>query len=467
MEVFLTGLYFQEGASSEDPQDGCSDEGQSTQSNSPHRAASDSAAEQQGAEEESATVPGETTMTSCEGEKTDCPTVPIAPQTAYIAGYPSMGTGQTYATYSYPHPQISYLYDPSLLSTYSMPMPAALPEAAPVATPIAPPIATSVAPAVVAVKPECPSVRSQGTSPIVVSTANTPTIPTATVAAFSEAQPSAESQEMEGARTEVKAEESSEKVLVDSSTPTCLPEAPPTPKVEGPTVIPSPEAPTESSETKVDTPVISESIGAAKVLQKLKHSKVKKEKKKKDPNKSAEKKAERKSEKKHSYDKKTNSDKPSHSEKKKDKSGKLKKSKLKSKNSDQKKAQESGIEDDVNYNPYTDPQILQAADGLELLSALAEKWSKCSPVEEEEKAEVSKPDHVIDEYEFTDNPVIDINRNYSPSKTGKRTCYADSEKLSSTPSKKDVADLPPMFASTGLTWPTGNYQLCATFSLHI
>ncbi|XP_064604503.1 uncharacterized protein LOC135469813 isoform X2 [Liolophura sinensis] len=444
----------QEGTSSEDPQDGCSDEGQSTQSNSPHRPASDSAGEQQGAEEESAAVPGETTMTSSEGEKADCPTVPIAPQTAYIAGYPSMGAGQTYATYSYPHPQISYLYDPSLLSTYSMPMPAALPEAAPVAAPIAAPIATSVAAPVVAVKPECPAVRSQGTSPIVVSTANTPTIPTATVAAFSEASPPAESQVKGEPKAEVKPEEEAEKIPATSSTPPCLPEEPPAPKLEGPTVIPSPTSPTESSEKVVDMPVISESIGAAKVLQKLKHSKVKKEKKKKDPTKSAEKKAEKKSEKKHSCDKKTNSDKQSHSEKKKDKSGKVKKSKLKAKNSDQKKAQESGVEERVNYNPYTDPQILQAADGLELLSALAEKWSKCSPVEDEEKPEVSKPDNVIDEYEFTDNPVIDINRNYSPNKTGKRTCYADSEKLSSTPSKKDVTDLPPMFASTGLAWPT-------------
>ena len=32
----------------------------------------------------------------------------------------------------------------------------------------------------------------------------------------------------------------------------------------------------------------------------------------------------------------------------------------------------------VSYNPFTDPQILQAADGLELLSALAEKRPKCS-----------------------------------------------------------------------------------------
>ena len=32
----------------------------------------------------------------------------------------------------------------------------------------------------------------------------------------------------------------------------------------------------------------------------------------------------------------------------------------------------------VSYNPFTDPQILQAADGLELLSTLAEKRPKCS-----------------------------------------------------------------------------------------
>lgn len=32
----------------------------------------------------------------------------------------------------------------------------------------------------------------------------------------------------------------------------------------------------------------------------------------------------------------------------------------------------------ASYNPFTDPQILQAADGLELLSTLAEKRTKCS-----------------------------------------------------------------------------------------
>ncbi|CAG5124629.1 unnamed protein product, partial [Candidula unifasciata] len=34
--------------------------------------------------------------------------------------------------------------------------------------------------------------------------------------------------------------------------------------------------------------------------------------------------------------------------------------------------------DRASYNPFTDPQILQAADGLELLSTLAEKRTKCS-----------------------------------------------------------------------------------------
>ncbi|XP_055876452.1 serine-rich adhesin for platelets-like isoform X5 [Biomphalaria glabrata] len=36
----------------------------------------------------------------------------------------------------------------------------------------------------------------------------------------------------------------------------------------------------------------------------------------------------------------------------------------------------------TSYNPFTDPQILQAADGLELLSALAEKRPKCSSLDD-------------------------------------------------------------------------------------
>ncbi|KAH9513155.1 hypothetical protein Btru_036014 [Bulinus truncatus] len=38
-----------------------------------------------------------------------------------------------------------------------------------------------------------------------------------------------------------------------------------------------------------------------------------------------------------------------------------------------------------SYNPFTDPQILQAADGLELLSALAEKRPKCSSLDDHKR----------------------------------------------------------------------------------
>lgn len=38
--------------------------------------------------------------------------------------------------------------------------------------------------------------------------------------------------------------------------------------------------------------------------------------------------------------------------------------------------------DRASYNPFTDPQILQAADGLELLSTLAEKRPKCSSIDD-------------------------------------------------------------------------------------
>lgn len=41
-------------------------------------------------------------------------------------------------------------------------------------------------------------------------------------------------------------------------------------------------------------------------------------------------------------------------------------------------------QDSTNYNPFLDPQILQAADGLELLSALAEQRAKFASPEKEE-----------------------------------------------------------------------------------
>lgn len=43
------------------------------------------------------------------------------------------------------------------------------------------------------------------------------------------------------------------------------------------------------------------------------------------------------------------------------------------------------INPERTYNPFTDPQILQAADGLELLSTLAEKRPKCSSIDDPKK----------------------------------------------------------------------------------
>ena len=49
------------------------------------------------------------------------------------------------------------------------------------------------------------------------------------------------------------------------------------------------------------------------------------------------------------------------------------------------------FDDITEYNPFTDPQILQAADGLELLSALAEKSSLCSNINQTDKNNFEEP----------------------------------------------------------------------------
>ena len=50
------------------------------------------------------------------------------------------------------------------------------------------------------------------------------------------------------------------------------------------------------------------------------------------------------------------------------------------------------FDDLTEYNPFTDPQILQAADGLELLSALAEKSSLCSKMQPADTGNFEKPE---------------------------------------------------------------------------
>lgn len=60
-----------------------------------------------------------------------------------------------------------------------------------------------------------------------------------------------------------------------------------------------------------------------------------------------------------------------------------------------------------NYNPYTDPLILQAADGLELLSALAEQRTKCPNVENQVSNELEQNTNIAKEKEKEKEKEVD------------------------------------------------------------
>ena len=66
------------------------------------------------------------------------------------------------------------------------------------------------------------------------------------------------------------------------------------------------------------------------------------------------------------------------------------------------------FDDITEYNPFTDPQILQAADGLELLSALAEKSSLCSNINQTDTNNFKEPNTDIvkeDIYTFKEDKI--------------------------------------------------------------
>ncbi|GFS03812.1 BAH and coiled-coil domain-containing protein 1, partial [Elysia marginata] len=75
------------------------------------------------------------------------------------------------------------------------------------------------------------------------------------------------------------------------------------------------------------------------------------------------------------------------------------------------------------YNPFTDPQILQAAHGLELLSTLAEKRPKCSS--SSAASSLDDPKHIYpspsDSYD-TLSPTVDLSAESAMSKSGHPRC---------------------------------------------
>lgn len=104
------------------------------------------------------------------------------------------------------------------------------------------------------------------------------------------------------------------------------------------------------------------------------------------------------------------------------------------------------------YNPFLDPQILQAVDGLELLSALAEKRSKSLDTNKESKEEIiEQKDFKHDEkaIEITENPP-EVEERPKPAKRAKikRTI----SRTRSIPPIKEP-ETPSYYTSTGLRIP--------------
>ena len=94
----------------------------------------------------------------------------------------------------------------------------------------------------------------------------------------------------------------------------------------------------------------------------------------------------------------------------------------------------------TEYNPFTDPQILQAADGLELLSALAEKSSLCSNVNPTEikLSEEPKADTLTEDiYTFKEDKISTSKSLLKKTETEKET-IVKSPKEAKKPAKSRI-----------------------------
>lgn len=105
------------------------------------------------------------------------------------------------------------------------------------------------------------------------------------------------------------------------------------------------------------------------------------------------------------------------------------------------------------YDPYQDPLILQAADGLELLSALAEQRTKTLQVENS----VPESDNNVTVSKETDSTDSPVNHNSPVAKIKKRKM--SSPKFISK-SKKETL---PHFTFGGISIPAGRYKVDASF----
>lgn len=109
------------------------------------------------------------------------------------------------------------------------------------------------------------------------------------------------------------------------------------------------------------------------------------------------------------------------------------------------------------YNPFLDPQILQAVDGLELLSALAEKRSKSidakvDKTEDEQMEEKEEKDEILKE-EQKEEPVIDV-KEEKPKTVKKPKLKRTISRTRSIPPIKEP-ETQSYYTSTGLRIPQG------------
>jgi len=104
-----------------------------------------------------------------------------------------------------------------------------------------------------------------------------------------------------------------------------------------------------------------------------------------------------------------------------------------------------------NYNPFLDPQILQAADGLELLSTLAEKRAKCLEVEESKPASAE----IVSDKAF-EKPSSKSSSNQETPKPKKKQF----SRTRSVPAKCETKTEQPgsYYTSTGLRIPQGKFK---------
>ncbi|XP_061182021.1 uncharacterized protein LOC133190416 isoform X2 [Saccostrea echinata] len=126
-------------------------------------------------------------------------------------------------------------------------------------------------------------------------------------------------------------------------------------------------------------------------------------------------------------------------------------------------------QDSNNYNPFLDPQILQAADGLELLSALAEQRAKfASPEKEESKIDQTVAKDQTESKTYTKTNPKDTTKTKSVEKKESKSAVKQVRKKSVSrtrslpPAKPDCkTEGGSYYTSSGLRIPQGDEEINA------